>query len=78
MMFMSTAVKQKPCCARIHGRIVGEEANVARLARIASRRAAQGLSTSSAQAAIENAKATVAETRARLVDHEAEHAGELA
>lgn len=67
--------KLPTCCARVNARVVMEGANLARLARQASERAAKGLSTVALVQRIEDAKVAVQKAKDAVVEHEANHAG---
>lgn len=69
--------KQAPCCARYTGQLVREQGELRRVARMANRRAAKGLSIVGEQAQIVEIKARIAWVEAAIVDHEAEHADVL-
>jgi hypothetical protein len=71
-----TTVRQRPCCARASTRVTIEEANLARLAKMAAVRVEKGYSTLRVKQQIEDSKGVIAEAKRRLVDHEASHAGE--
>lgn len=68
-------VKQKPCCARVGARVVMEEASLRRLAAIAAKRQERGLSVVTISERIEVAKASIAQCRQIVIDHDASHAG---
>lgn len=70
--------KMRPCCAKFVGRISAEEANLARLARLAARRSQKNLDLTSAKAAIARQKVALAQAKQNVIDHEAGHAGEIA
>ena len=69
--------KMQPCCARAQARLTMNEANLRRLAHRAAKRADKGLSTVELEAAIALSKASIADDKAAIVDHEASHAGEV-
>lgn len=69
------AVKQSPCCARVHARLVMEQANLRRLSQKTAMRASRGLSTALLLPRIEDAKQAVQGAKDAIVDHEADHAG---
>lgn len=71
---MSTT-KMQPCCARTRARLTMDEANLRRLAQRAARRVEKGLSVVELTDAMERAKASIAEDKQAIVDHDAEHAG---
>lgn len=64
------------CCARLKSALTHEEGELRRLARNATNREMRGLHVSEkSRLAIENAKGAIAETKRRMVDHDADHAG---
>ena len=65
--------KAKPCCARAQARITMEEANLARVAKMAARRASQGLSTKKLEGRIEDAKRAIATAKEAALNHEGDH-----
>jgi hypothetical protein len=70
--------KMAPCCNRHHYQVESDRAEIARLARVASRHHAKGQNISSLQKRIAAGKLELARHEAALVDHEAEHAEDLA
>jgi uncharacterized protein (DUF1778 family) len=67
--------KMTPCCARVSARVTMEEANLARLARRAAKREADGLSSKVLRETIAAAKISIAQAKQVVIDHDAEHAG---
>lgn len=67
--------KLPPCCARPKARLIMDEANLARLARMAADAQAKNRDASRFLAKIEEAKATIAEDKRTIADHDASHAG---
>lgn len=68
--------KQPACCGRFQGRVIQEEAALAKLARQAARYA--HARPEHWQSLIARQKASVAEAKRNLVDHEASHTAEAA
>lgn len=67
----------KICCSRLKSALLHEQGELRRLARNASRREMKGLLVDEkTRAAIVEIKAAIAETEARIVDHDADHAGQ--
>lgn len=74
---MPTTTKQPPCCARRTAKLVMDEANLARLARMAADRSERGYDIESLKAKIEEAKVVIENDKIAITDHEAEHAGPI-
>lgn len=72
------AEKMLPCCARAHHRVQQNKSEIARLAKNASRFAANGKSTKKTLELIAAEKASLEQSLEALVDHEAAHADESA
>jgi hypothetical protein len=66
--------KARPCCARAQARVTMEEANLARVAKMAAKRASQGLSTARLEGRIDDAKHAIATAKQAVLDHEGDHA----
>lgn len=65
--------KQRPCCARLQIVLTREQAEIGRLARMASAQAGRGRDNSKALAQIAEIKTEQQRTKAMIEDHEAEH-----
>ncbi len=70
-----TTLKQSPCCARRQAKLIMDQVNLGRLARMASARVAKGLSTVAIAARIEEEKFTIEAAKQAIIDHDADHAG---
>lgn len=65
------------CCGRLKGRLVHEEGNLAKLARMAAIRSGKGLLVDEEfKLRIINAKSAVATCKKVIEEHDAEHAGQ--
>jgi protein-disulfide isomerase-like protein with CxxC motif len=71
-------IKMATCCARLAARLVMEKANLGRLAQRESYRHGRGLSTAKVQEEIAEQRTAIASTQQLIVEHEAEHAGQVA
>jgi hypothetical protein len=67
--------KLPACCARPRARVTMEEANLARLAHKTAIRAGKGLSIVQLQQRIAECKVQLAQAKAAVDDHDANHAG---
>jgi hypothetical protein len=67
--------KQLPCCARLQTTLLREEAALSQAARRANRAVGSGRSMIKAQAEIAKLRSQIADTKASIEAHEAEHAG---
>lgn len=70
--------KQPVCCARRSAKLTMDQANLARLAQRAAKRAEKGLEIETLKVKMEESKAAILEDRQAIIDHDAEHAGGLA
>ena len=71
------AEKMQPCCARLHGTVQREKAELGRLARMAARRGNTDRYAAKIQAQIVQKKADIKRVEEQLVEHEATHCADV-